>query len=203
VAVERANFSRVHSEIAAFARRVPDHGGFRRHDPRNRDVQESTMPRARVLIVYGTKGDSSDDLARRLALALGREGVPAEACEADDLCDLEGYDCVAVEGAREGADWTLFARDFTRRHASELKNLPAWFLPSTRGPGDVDGRDQTRWAHAIARWLAGPPAASRPSPWRGPTPWRRRPRRGRTRADSSRPRSPASRRRRQGCGTRR
>ena len=129
-------------------------------------VQESTMARARVLIVYGTKDDSSAYLARQLALALSREGVPAEACEADEFCDLEGYDGVAVEGARAGADWTRFARDFARRHASELKNLPAWFLPSTRGPGDMDGRDQTRWAHAIARWLREPPAASRPIAWR-------------------------------------
>ena len=120
------------------------------------------MPRTRVLIVYGAKGDSSDDLARHLALALSREGIPAEASEADEVPDLEDYDGVALESAREGAGWTLFARDFARRHASELKNLPAWFLPSTRGPRDVDGRDQIRWAQAIARSLGGPPAESRP-----------------------------------------
>lgn len=120
------------------------------------------MPRARVLIVYGAGVDSGDDLARRLALALKREGVPAETCEADEVPALEDYDGVALEGAREGAGWTLFARDFARRHASELKNLPAWFLPSTRGPGDADGPDQARWAHAIARWLGRPPAESRP-----------------------------------------
>jgi hypothetical protein len=72
---------------------------------------------------------------------------------------------VALEGGREGAGWTTFARDFARRHASELKNLPAWFIPSTRGPGDVDGRDQTRWAHAIARCLGAAPAESRPNAW--------------------------------------
>lgn len=120
------------------------------------------MPRTRVLIVYGSKDDSGDDLARHLALALSREGVPAEACDADEVPDLEDYDGVALEGAREGAGWTCFARDFARRHASELKNLPAWFLPNTGGPGDVNGRDQTGWAHAIARWLRGPPAESRP-----------------------------------------
>ena len=121
------------------------------------------MLRARVLIVYCTKGDSSDDLARQLALALSREGVLAEACESDEVCDLEDYDGIAFEGAREGVGWTLFARDFARRHASELKNLPAWFLPSTREPGNVDGRNQTRWAHAIARWLGEPPARSLPN----------------------------------------
>jgi hypothetical protein len=130
-------------------------------------VQERKMPRPRVLIVYGTTGDSSVDLARRLARALSRAGVPAEAREADEVPDLADYDGVAVEGAREGAGWTSFARDFARRHASALKNLPAWFLPSARGPGEDDGRDQTRWAHAIARWLGGPPAESRV---RAPTP---------------------------------
>jgi len=124
-------------------------------------VQESTMRRTRVLIVYGSKGDSSDALAQQLALALSREGIPAEACEADQLHDLEVYDGVAVEGAREGAGWTSFARDFARRHASELKNLPAWFLPSSRELGEVHGRDQTRWARVIARWIGGPAAPSR------------------------------------------
>jgi len=142
-------------------------GGFRRHDPRIVRIQETTMTRTRVLIVYGTKGDSSEDLARRLALALNREGVPAQACEADEVPDIEDYDGVALEGAREGSGWTIFARDFARRHASELKNLPAWFLPSTRGPGDMGGRDQTRWALAIARSLGGPPAESRPIAWAG------------------------------------
>jgi hypothetical protein len=123
------------------------------------------MPRTRVLIVYKASGDSSDDLARRLAGALNREGVRAEACEADEVPDLEDYDGVAVEGAREGTGWTLFARDFARRHASELRNLPAWFLPNTRRPGGVDVRDQTWWAHAIAGWLGGPPAESRPIAW--------------------------------------
>jgi menaquinone-dependent protoporphyrinogen IX oxidase len=117
------------------------------------------MPRTRVLIVYGTNGDCSDDLARRLALALNREGIPAQACEADEVSDLEDYDGVALEGAREGSGWTLFARDFARRHASELKHLPAWFLPSTRA-----GHDQTRLAHAIARWLGAPPRFARPGP---------------------------------------
>lgn len=125
------------------------------------------MRRTRVLIVYGTKGDSSDDLAQQLALALSREGILAEACEADELCDLDVYDGVAVEGARDGAGWTVFARDFARRHASELRNLPAWFLSSMRGLGDVPGCDQTRWAQAIARGLGGPAAASRPIAWPG------------------------------------
>ena len=125
------------------------------------------MPRTRVLIVYGTKGNSGEELAQRLALALRREGVPAEACEADEVPALEDYDGVAIEDAREGARWTLFARDFARRHASELKNLPAWFLPSTRGPGDGDVAEQARWAHTIARWLGKPAAASRPFAWPG------------------------------------
>ena len=122
------------------------------------------MPRTRVLIVYGTNGDSSADLARRLALALNREGVPAQACEADEVSDLEAYDGVALEGAREGDGWTLFARDFARRHASELRNLPAWFLPRTRGPGDVDTRDQAQWAHTIARGLGGLPVTASDAP---------------------------------------
>jgi hypothetical protein len=165
VVVSHANFSRDRSEIDAIARQVSDRGGFRPARFSQRPRAGSTMPRTRVLIVYGAQGDSSDDLARRLALALSREGVPAEACEADEVPDLEEYDGVALEDAREGAGWTLFARNFARRHASELRNPPAWFLPSTRGPGGAERRDQTRWAHAIARWLGEPPAASRRIAW--------------------------------------
>jgi menaquinone-dependent protoporphyrinogen oxidase len=125
------------------------------------------MSKRRVLIVYGTNGDAGDDLARYLALALRQRGIPAEVCEADEVPALEDYDGVAIEGAREGAGWTLFARDFARRHASELKNLPAWFLSSTRAPGDGDVAEQTRCAHAIARWLGTPPAESRLVAWPG------------------------------------
>ena len=123
------------------------------------------MPRTRFLIVYGANGDSSVDLARHLALALGREGVQTEVCDADEVPDLADYDGVALEGAREGAGWTRLARDFARRHASELTNLPAWFLPSTRRPVGVDVRDQTRWAQAIARWLGRTAAEPRPIAW--------------------------------------
>jgi menaquinone-dependent protoporphyrinogen IX oxidase len=125
------------------------------------------MPRTRVLIVYGASGDSSVDLARQLVLALGRRGVHAEACAAEEVPDLEQYDGVALEGAREGAGWTLFARDFARRHAGELKNLPAWFLPSTRGCADLDVCDQSWWARAIARGLGGPSGESRLIAWGG------------------------------------
>jgi menaquinone-dependent protoporphyrinogen IX oxidase len=125
------------------------------------------MPGTRVLIVYGTKGDFSDGLARQLALALRCEGVEAEAYQADQVPDLEDYDGVALEGAREGAGWTLFAREFTRRHASELRMLPAWFLPSTHGPSNVTVREQTWWAHAIARGLGGPSTPLRPFAWPG------------------------------------
>jgi hypothetical protein len=144
-----------------------DQDGFRGTIVATLRRQESPMPKTRVLIVYRAKGDVSDLLARQLVLALRREGVEADAYEADEVPDLEGYDGVALEGAREGAGWTLFARDFARRHASELKMLPAWFLPSTPRLGCVEVREQTWWAHAIARWLARPPAESGPIVWPG------------------------------------
>lgn len=112
------------------------------------------MP-TRVLVVYGAAGDFSDQLARQLATALRGDGVEAQAYQADEVPDLEDYDGVVLEGAREGAGWTVFARDFVRRHASELKTLPAWFLPSRRGPSRLDLSEQTWWAHAIARCLGG------------------------------------------------
>ncbi len=119
------------------------------------------MPKTRVLIVYGAKSDFSDQLARQLAMALRGDGVEAQAYEADEVPGLEDYDGVVLEGAREGAGWTVFARDFVRRHASELKTLPAWFLPNRRGPSRLNLSEQTWWAHAIARCLG--PASGHPT----------------------------------------
>jgi hypothetical protein len=122
-------------------------------------IAGKTMPKTRVLVVYRATGDLGDAPARQLALTLRQEGVEAEACESDAVPDLEDYDGIAVEGAREGTGWTLFARDFARRHASELKVLPAWFLPARRGSGYLDVREQIWWGQSIARSLGGEPAS--------------------------------------------
>ena len=121
------------------------------------------MSRVRVLVVYGANGSRPDDLARKLAEALTREGILSEACAADDVDDLDAYDAVTVEDARDADHWHPFACRFARRHASELRNLPAWFLSSMPGTSDGREREQVRrWARSIAASLMEP-SPNRPS----------------------------------------
>src|SRR5205085_4656965 len=96
------------------------------------------MNRARVLVVYGANAGGPDDLARKLVEALTGEGILSEASAADDVDDLDAYDAVAVEDARQAGHWHPFACRFARRHASELRNLPTWFLSTM--PGALEGR---------------------------------------------------------------
>lgn len=103
------------------------------------------MSRVRVLVVYGSAADEKE-LSCKLVEALTREGVGSEACAAEDVDDLEAFDAVAVGGAREGGRWQRFAREFARRHASELRNLPALFL------GNELDRERL---HVLARAIVG------------------------------------------------
>jgi menaquinone-dependent protoporphyrinogen IX oxidase len=115
------------------------------------------MNRARVVVVYGANRSGPDALARQLTEALTSEGILAEACAADDVDDLEGYDAVTVENARDADHWDPFACRFARRHASELRNLPTWFLSSMPGASDGRAREQIRrWARSVAALLMEP-----------------------------------------------
>jgi menaquinone-dependent protoporphyrinogen IX oxidase len=121
------------------------------------------MNRARVLIVYGANGDGPDALARQLTEALTSEGILTDACAADDVDDLEAYDAVTVENARDADRWHPFAYRFARRHASELRNLPTWFLSSMPGAGDGRALEQVhRWARSVAALLMEPSPHRRP-----------------------------------------
>jgi hypothetical protein len=117
-------------------------------------ASSSTMGRVRVLVIYGPKGGGREGLARRLVDALTREGIRSEACAADEVDDLEQYDAVAVGGARAAGKWQPFARWFARRHASALRNLPAWFLPGRdAATGRFDEQQVGAWARTIAAAL--------------------------------------------------
>jgi menaquinone-dependent protoporphyrinogen IX oxidase len=121
------------------------------------------MNRVRVLVVYGASGSGPDDLARKLAEALTREGILSEACAADDVDNFDAYDAVMVEDSRDAGHWRSFACRFARRHASDLRNLPTWFLSSIPGASDGREREQVRrWARSIAASLLEP-SPDRPS----------------------------------------
>jgi menaquinone-dependent protoporphyrinogen IX oxidase len=153
------------------------------------------MSRVRVLVVYGANGSGPDDLARKLAEALTREGILSEACAADEVDDLDAYDAVTVGDAHDAGHWHPFACRFARRHASELRNLPTWFLSSMPGASDGREREQVRrWAHSIAASLMEPspnrPSRSRQAACRFPGGAHHRPRgvRGRWEGKTIRPR---------------
>jgi len=121
------------------------------------------MNRARVLVVYGANAGGPDDLARKLVEALTGEGILSEASAADDVDDLDAYDAVAVEDARQAGHWHPFACRFARRHASELRNLPTWFLSTMPGAREGRAREQVdRWARSVAALLVKPSPSRRP-----------------------------------------
>jgi menaquinone-dependent protoporphyrinogen IX oxidase len=144
------------------------------------------MNRARVLVVYGANAGGPDYLARKLVEALTGEGILSEASAADDVDDLDAYDAVAVEDARQAGHWHPFACRFARRHASELRNLPTWFLSTMAGARDGPAGEQVcRWARSVAALLTEPSPSRRPRSaraacaFRGSARHRGAPRRGR------------------------
>ncbi len=116
---------------------------------------------SRILVVYGMNDNGSRaearELARKLTDALAAEGLRSETFEAEAVDDLDGYDGVVVGQAGDHTRWQRFAYRFARRHASELRNLPSWFLPAPNATGAARDRSQVvRWARAIALALLGP-----------------------------------------------
>jgi menaquinone-dependent protoporphyrinogen IX oxidase len=118
------------------------------------------MTRVRVLVVYASERAGTDALARKLVDVLTGEGVGSEARAADDVEGLDAFDGVAVGGARDGGHWHRFARQFARRHASELRRLPTLFLSSGDGAGDALDLDRVRQlAHVLATNVGAPATA--------------------------------------------
>lgn len=88
----------------------------------------------RVLVTYGSTRGGTEGLAHMVADDLRDDGITVDLLPPRQVKKLEAYDAVVVGGALYASRWHRRARRFVRRHASELRQRPAFFFSS--GPLD-------------------------------------------------------------------
>lgn len=87
-----------------------------------------------VLIAYGSKRGGTAGLAEMIGDELTAAGLKTVVKPAREVRSLEGFDSVVIAGALYAARWHRDARQFARRHATELRGRPVWLVSS--GPLD-------------------------------------------------------------------
>jgi menaquinone-dependent protoporphyrinogen oxidase len=90
----------------------------------------------RVLVAYATRHGATAGIAERIAAALTRAGLSAEARPVEDVRDIEPYDAVVLGGAAYMFHWLKPAVTFCRRHGTQLAARPVWLFSS--GPLGTD-----------------------------------------------------------------
>ncbi|WP_405566865.1 flavodoxin domain-containing protein [Streptomyces sp. NBC_01167] len=94
-----------------------------------------------VLVAYGGKYGSTEEIAHWIADTLNHNGVSAVARPAAVLeSDPGQYDAVVLGGALYAGRWHHDARRFARRHAKVLATHPLWLFSS--GPLDASAADK-------------------------------------------------------------
>ncbi|WP_438295488.1 flavodoxin domain-containing protein [Streptomyces sp. HUAS TT7] len=88
----------------------------------------------RVLVVYGTKYGSTQEIAQSIGDVFRKEGLAA------DVRDISPYGAVVVGGGLYANRWHRDARRFTRRHRRALKEHPLWLFSS--GPLDPSAAER-------------------------------------------------------------
>lgn len=83
-----------------------------------------------VLVAYASRHGATEGIAERIAETLLVAGVDAEAKPAAAVKSLSGYDAFVVGSAAYMRHWLGDARDFVRRHRSELAVKPLWLFSS-------------------------------------------------------------------------
>jgi menaquinone-dependent protoporphyrinogen oxidase len=92
-----------------------------------------------VLVTYGSRLGSTEDIASRLAARLRANGITAAALEVGHVSDPSAYDAVIIGSAVYAGHWLPEATEFVRRHATALSARPCWLFSS--GPvGDRASR---------------------------------------------------------------
>jgi menaquinone-dependent protoporphyrinogen oxidase len=97
-----------------------------------------------VLVAYASRHGATQGIAERIAEALGKAGIQAEARLVSEVKSLAGYDAFVVGSAAYMFKWLKDASAFVRRNRAVLAAKPVWFFSSgpTGGPLDAKGRDQ-------------------------------------------------------------
>ena len=84
----------------------------------------------RVVVAYGTKNGSTEEIARAIADELRGAGLDVDCEPAREVHDLAGYDAAVIGSAVYMKRWRGDARRLLRRHAGELGAMPFWIFSS-------------------------------------------------------------------------
>jgi len=117
---------------------------------------------ADVLIVYASKGGSTEQVARGIGEILRKHGLTTAIEPAREVRDLSGFRAVVVGGSLYMGRWHHDARAFLRRHRRTLERLP--FAVFALGPGKDTPEDyassRRQLEHALERLPEIEPAAT-------------------------------------------
>lgn len=94
----------------------------------------------RVLIAYGSKHGSTAETADAIAGMVRERGLEVDVSEAARVPTLDGYDRVVVAGSIYMGRWHPDARDFIKRFADQLSEMPVAFFamgPKSSEPDDL------------------------------------------------------------------
>ena len=107
----------------------------------------------KVLIAYGTKHGSTEEVARAIGETLHALGLEAEVLPAARVEDVTPYDGVVVGGALYMGRWHPEALHFVERHRATLATMPVAVFamgPRTLEEQEVEG-SRTQLAKALAK----------------------------------------------------
>lgn len=97
-----------------------------------------------VLVAFATRHGATAGIAERIASALRRCGLGAEALAVNAVHDVRAYDAVILGGAAYLSQWHKDASDFARSYRVALRERPVWLFssgPLGMDPIDKDGAD--------------------------------------------------------------
>jgi menaquinone-dependent protoporphyrinogen oxidase len=81
----------------------------------------------KALIAYTTNSGSTEDIARKVAEELGKNGTQVDLTRLEQVTELSGYDVVII-GAPMMLGWHRTARKFIRERQSTLSKVPVAYF---------------------------------------------------------------------------
>jgi menaquinone-dependent protoporphyrinogen oxidase len=93
-----------------------------------------------ILVAFGTKHGSTQEVAEALATALRAEGHDVDLAPAGDVREISRYEAVVLGGALYMGKWHQDAVAFLKRHQEALRRVPLGVFalgPKTLDPADV------------------------------------------------------------------
>jgi menaquinone-dependent protoporphyrinogen oxidase len=109
----------------------------------------------KVLIAYGTKHGSTEEVAREIRATLRALGLEADALPAGRVEDITPYDGVVVGGALYMGRWHPEALRFVERHRAMLSAMPVAVF--AMGPLTLEQHDVAGSGKQLAKALAKVP----------------------------------------------